>query len=190
MSKLRKIINQDNIETSEYDVFIETGLYLGHTLKDLYENGLFDGLSSVYTIEIQKHYIDKALNSYGFLKEDKFNVVHGDSAVELEKVVGNHKDDKIIFWLDAHFSGGNTGKSQGFGECPLMGELDFIKNLTKKPVIIIDDIEAFIEFPKSIEKYHNVNDWPSIKTVKEELNSFSFDFDIKVDRDMSYLIAK
>jgi hypothetical protein len=189
MSKLKSIIEKYNINMPSHDVFVETGLYHGKTLSALYSSGYFNNIDNVYSIEIQKHFVDKANSSFAFLKEEKFNVILGDSSVELEKIVYKHTDESVFFWLFAHYSRGDTGKSEKAGECPLLEELCFIKTLKKKPTIVVDDIRIFIEFPESLKINHNQNDWPSIEQIKERINNLGFDFEIIVDEKLSCLVA-
>lgn len=190
MSKLLKIINSNNIDLSKIDVFVETGLYAGDTLNDLKIQNILDKFKNVYSIEIEKRLIDMAYQKYPFFNVDKnIEIINGDSSVELKSIINKHKQDKVLFWLDAHFSGQGTGKSQTFGECPLLGELDLISKLNIKPIIIIDDITLFIDFPESIKHNHDINDWPNINKIKEKIESLNFDLKIKIDTDLSYLIA-
>jgi hypothetical protein len=47
-----------------------------------------------------------------------------------------------IFWLDAHYSGGNT--AQGFENTPIMSELEYVfKHNIKGHIILIDDAGDF-----------------------------------------------
>lgn len=177
--KLKKIIENHNLVTKECNVFVETGLYIGETISDLYFSGYFDSMSKVYSIEIEKVFIDQCLDRFPFLLEEKFSLIHGDPSVELNIISEKHKDDKMFFWLDAHYSGDPTGKSEKYGECPILGELDFLEKINQKPIIVIDDIELF-----NVQK-----DFPSVEGVKKKLNSFKFNFDFEIDKDLSCLIA-
>ena len=46
-----------------------------------------------------------------------------------------------LFWLDAHYSGGET--AQGPEDSPIMKELDFILNHRSDHCILIDDARCF-----------------------------------------------
>jgi len=177
--KLIKVIKNNNIKIEECNVFVETGLYIGETISDLHFNKYFDDMSKVYSIEIEKKLVDECMQRFSFLKKEKFGIIHGDSSIELDSITKKHSDEKMFFWLDAHYSGGHTGKSEKYGECPIIGELDFLENLNVKPIILIDDTGLF-----GVQK-----DYPTIEKVKEKLNSFSFDFKIKIDEDLQTLIA-
>jgi hypothetical protein len=49
--------------------------------------------------------------------------------------------EKVIFWLDGHFSSGDTGK--GINDCPLIEELRVIDSNCHNSLIIIDDYRLF-----------------------------------------------
>jgi hypothetical protein len=177
--KLVKTIQKHKLNINSCEVFIETGLYIGETISDLYFQGYFENISKVYSIEIEKIFIEGCLSRFPFLKDDKFNLVHGDSSIELGNIIKKHADKKMFFWLDAHYSGGPTGKSEKYGECPIGGELNFLKDIKEKPIILIDDIALF-----GVQK-----DFPKVESVMDKINSFNFDFNITIDEELSVLIA-
>ena len=65
---------------------------------------------------------------------------HGDSASLLPGIIPNITSP-IVFWLDAHYSGGGTG---GENICPVLGEVDavFTRN-NPDDIILIDDARLF-----------------------------------------------
>jgi len=72
---------------------------------------------------------------------NKINFLLGDSSIVLESLLPKITD-KTIFFLDAHFSGGDTGQS--IKDCPLEEEICIINNLYKhEGIIIIDDFRLF-----------------------------------------------
>ena len=192
--KFRKILKNHEIKFDKYEVFIETGLYMGETLSDLYLNGYFKDFSKIYSIEIEKKFIENCFNQFPFLNEEKFEIVNGDSSIELENVIQKNLNKKIVFWLDGHYSGPGTGKSENYGECPLIQEIKMISKLSVKPLIIIDDIALFMDKTWNDEnnellRNHKRNDWPLLEQIKFEINSLPFKFEIFVDEKLSYLIA-
>ena len=105
-----------------------------------------------------------------------------------------HSHKKTVFWLDGHYSGPGTGKSENYGECPVIQEIKLISTLSVKPLIIIDDISLFMDKTWKSENnemlnIHKRNDWPLLEQIKFEINSLPFDFDIIVNDELSYLIA-
>ena len=118
---------------TKYNCFIETGTLNGGTIFSLepYFNKL-------YTIEFSEKYYNNAKNNYS---GNKINFILGDSANVFEKLLPNITD-KCIFFLDGHWSGGDTGHSNK--DCPLNEEITHINNLfTNDAIIIIDDFRLF-----------------------------------------------
>lgn len=180
MGLLTETLDKNGIKMQDYDVFIETGYHIGTSFNAMYEQGRFDTLKKAYSIEVGQNFVDVGLETFEYFAEDKYNLICGDSSTEIEKLLKLHSEDRIIFWLDAHFSGGNTGKSEIYGECPVMGELQHLDVLNKKPLILIDDISYF----------GTEAGWPHIDQVIETLKNSKFDFNISVDKSsLNYLIA-
>lgn len=99
----------------QYDVkdFIETGTYYGKAA--VWAASFFD---RVITIEYSKEIYETNLATYGELRNVDF--VFGDSRSSLKSIVPE-LNRSAIFWLDSHWSGGETdGKDD---ECPLLEEL-------------------------------------------------------------------
>lgn len=118
---------------SEYTTFIETGTLNGETI--LHLEPYFDNL---YTIEISELYYNKAKSLYN---GNKIRFILGDSSHVFANLLPNISD-KCIFFLDGHWSCGDTGK--GEKDCPLIEEIQHINNLYKnESIIIIDDLRLF-----------------------------------------------
>ena len=65
----------------------------------------------------------------------------GDSAIVLKDII-DELNDKTIFFLDGHYSSGDTGK--GFKDVPLIEELTLIEKFyIFDTLIIIDDLRLF-----------------------------------------------
>ena len=139
---------------TKYNCFIETGTLNGDTIFSLepYFNKL-------YTIEFSEKYYNNTKNKYS---GNKINFILGDSSIVFETLLPNITD-KCIFFLDGHWSGGDTGKSNK--DCPLYEEVTHINNLfTNDAIIIIDDFRLF-GLDKSSGKLNE--DWSKIN--KENL---------------------
>jgi hypothetical protein len=137
---------------NNYNTFIETGTYNGNTILNIepYFNNL-------YTIEFSDKYNNNTKNKYN---GNKINFILGDSSIVFYTLLPTIKNN-TIFFLDGHWSSGDTGKS--FKDCPLIEEITAINYLFKyDAIIIIDDYRLFGQSPKT-----NCNeDWSDISKDK------------------------
>lgn len=136
------------------ETIIETGTYKGHTTKKMARR-----FKQVHSIELGKDLYEQASKQF---EKDKNIILHlGDSAKLLPKIVKQLKT-KTVFFLDAHFSLGET--AVGDENTPILAELDIIKKAhLSNSVIIIDDIRMFYKSPISakdtfIAGYPTIND--------------------------------
>lgn len=117
----------------KYNVFIETGTYNGDTTFSLEPH-----FEKLYTIEYSEHYYNNTKNRY---HGNKINFILGDSSIVFKTLLPQITE-KCIFFLDGHWSGGNTGHSEK--DCPLEEEITQICNLFQQDaIIIIDDFRLF-----------------------------------------------
>lgn len=150
-------------------ILIETGTYLGQTVDDL--KNVF---SKIYSIELDTILYKNAKKIFSENKNVK--IFHGDSASVLSKI----KNGKpVLYWLDAHYSGGITAK--GPKNTPILKELTLIsKNLTKGSVILIDDAREFT----------GVNDYPTIKEIKLFVSKHFLNYKIEIKDDIIRIYPK
>jgi len=135
------------------NIFIETGTYLGNTV-----NAVKKIIKEIYSIELNKVLYLKAKQK--FIKYKHINIILGDSSKKLPKILSNI-NSPCLFWLDAHYSGGNTSKTNV--ETPITKELLCILNHPNKDhVILIDDAHDFT----------GRNDYPTIPELKEIVNQY------------------
>lgn len=113
--------------------WVETGTYEG----DAVQKALDAGFGHCYSIELSDKYYNLAKDR--FKDNPKVTIIQGDSALILYDVI---KDlDGITFWLDGHFSKGDT--ALGLWCSPLMVELQQIEKQGKNNTIIIDDMRIW-----------------------------------------------
>jgi hypothetical protein len=88
------------------------------------------------------------------------NVVsyRGDSRVVLRDCIENLAP--AIFWLDAHWCGGETAGTED--ECPLLGELYLIGPYAGRHFIMIDDARLFLAPPPLP---HKAEHWPTLDDI-------------------------
>lgn len=170
------------------DVFVETGFYIGETFNNMLNSGYLDGCKNYYSIELsEKHFAD-GKNKFPIFQESngKFKLILGDSSIVISELIEKHKYEKMFFYLDAHFSGGDTAKSITYGECPVEPELLSIEKCNIKPIIIIDDIPIFLETEHA---NCNRNEWPTLEKIKDLLSRSKFDFKVEIDLPNSKIIC-
>lgn len=123
-----------NLPNPHPGVFVETGTYYGDTVeavKDMY--------SSVISIEVDATFHKNACAR--FAQDKNVQIVHGDCARKLPEVLAELQEP-AVFWLDGHYSGGETGK--GEIEDPILISLNQIAaHPVREHVIFIDDARTF-----------------------------------------------
>jgi len=116
-----------------YPCFIETGTYHGETIFAVEPE-----FETLYTIECSEYYYQLTKERYA---GKKINFILGDSSVVFPTLLPKITT-KAIFFLDGHWSGGNTGR--GEKDCPLVEEVTHIYQLFQhEAILIIDDVRLF-----------------------------------------------
>jgi hypothetical protein len=132
--------------------FIETGTYRGNTTRWASRH-----FASVYTMEqaeglYQEH--NQELRALGNVEP-----LFGDSKTLLPQVMAQVGDRPAIFWLDGHWSGGETAGEND--QCPLLAELQTLKN-RHGDIILIDDASLFLSVPPVP---HDPAQWPTLADI-------------------------
>lgn len=118
---------------SKARVLIETGTYYGSMLQACLDH--FDHLIS---FEIERHFYRRAERR--LRGNPKVTLLYGDSGKLLPELLRTI-DHPCVFWLDAHYSCGLTGKAEL--ETPIRRELEAILGHPHRHTILIDDANAF-----------------------------------------------
>lgn len=124
-------------ELSESDVFIETGTFHGGTTRWAAEH--FPAVHTIERAEILYAQYQKKLNAMPGVTTHL-----GDSRDCLPAIVREISDRKAVYWLDGHWSRGETAGADD--ECPLLDELSCLVN-RPEDTILIDDARLFLCAP-------------------------------------------
>ena len=137
-----------------YKLFVETGTFLGETTLAMSE--VFD---HCWTVEIDAELYAQAL--VRFESRKNITALHGSSDKFIIPILKDI-NAPAIFWLDGHYSRGNTGR--GNVDTPILDELKKIfDHPIKTHVILIDDARVFI----------GMNDYPTIKALHHFVRTHS-----------------
>ena len=113
---------------------IETGTFYGQTI-----SALIDDFRLLTSIEIYEPLY--AWNVSQFKDTSKVAILRGDSGEKLGAAI-DIQPNRVLFWLDGHYSGAGTGQGKVFS--PVLSELAQIKNKAGAPyAVVIDDIRLF-----------------------------------------------
>jgi len=115
-------------------ILIETGTCWGEMVLALQKTFL-----KIYSIELSPQLYEFCRCRFSRLKH--ITIINGDSGRLLPKILADI-NERCIFWLDAHYSGGPTAR----GDCdtPIVKELETIaSHCIKNHVVLIDDANEF-----------------------------------------------
>ena len=131
----------DDAVTSK-KLVIETGSHLGDGINKFIENGF----ERIVSIEIDTILFEHCKNR--FRDNESVEMVNGNSVDYLRENI-QKMPDEVLFFLDAHFSGGITSYADG-QKVPLLEELEIILSgfMGDTCSIIIDDADYFSEDEK------------------------------------------
>lgn len=146
---------------SGYSILIESGTYLGEMVEA--QRKYF---SKVISIELSQTLFENAENRFSEYKN--IVILLGDSGELIKKIVPD-LEGSAIFWLDGHYSGGNTAK--GKIETPVMNELEAIFQSDLEHIILIDDARLF----------DGKNDYPTLKYLEDVANKAGYSLSLEDD---------
>ncbi len=116
-------------------ILVETGTYYGYMVEAMQKH--FD---HIYSIELSSELHNLAKSKLYRIKH--IELIHGDSGIELKKVV-NKIDENALFWLDGHYCCGEL-TAKGDKYTPIFQELEHIfSSKIRGHVVIIDDARCF-----------------------------------------------
>ena len=160
VDNLKKIISTHE----EYDVktYIETGTWQGDQV--LKAAQVFD---TVYGIELNEHWFNVSVDKNS--EYENVHMIHGDTQLELPKLLEKHKDTPLFILLDAHFFQTDPPLDKSF--FPLWKELDMIRKRDVRDIIAIDDVHTFGRKRSELKIDQNVKEWEDV-TTSTVLNFF------------------
>ncbi len=133
-----------------------------HGIKALVETGTFEGdmvaamldsFEVIHSIELQSEYYESAMRRFANIS--KVHLYQGDSAVVIRQVL-EAVHQPAVFWLDGHYSGGDTAKADK--ETPIVEEIEAIAHhpASRDHFILVDDAHCFT----------GSNDYPTLEGLQ------------------------
>ena len=145
-------------------ILVETGTYRGDMIEAQRKH-----FRRIYSIELGEELAAAARRR--FAARPHVTILQGDSAERMGDVVPQ-LDDRALFWLDGHYSGGVTAR--GELECPIWGELDAIfADNAQGHVLIIDDARCF----------NGTHDYPTVDELRDYLARRAPNYELRVEND-------
>jgi len=164
----RVAVVKDYAERYGIRSFIETG-----TAEGFMVSYVLDTFDMITTIELSEQLYLNAKER--FQPWPNVSCVHGDSAEWLPKLVPMY-EFPILFWLDGHYSGGNTAR--GEIDTPIRAELEAAIKAPKGSVILIDDMRLFGGMEDHTIEF---KDYPHVDWIRQFVWFYDFDFTVKDD---------
>lgn len=127
-------VKSSYLKRPDIRTFIETGTYKGDTVQYVK-----DDFEKIFTIELSEKYANDAIER--FKDTSKVIIIKGDSALELPKL-SKEINEPCVFWLDGHYSYGDTAKSEK--KTPILEEIKSVLETNLNHLILIDDARLFI----------------------------------------------
>lgn len=147
-------------------ILVETGTYKGDMVEAM--KGEFE---QVYSIELADHFYEAAVER--FKGDANVEILHGDSGQVVQKLLPR-LNQPSLFWLDGHYSAGNTAR--GDKDTPVMEELEHIFSVPDiRCAILIDDARCFEGDSDQV--------YPSTDEVRALVAKHRPDWKVEVDDD-------
>jgi len=134
-----------NLDQYSCNVFVETGTGIGTGLA----YALTHNFDKLYSMEINYQLYHECKDKFN---DSRLELIHNTSLSGLKIILPElDKNDKVLFWLDAHFPGADfqlgsyDDKISEILKLPLKSEIELIHKTRKncKDVFIIDDLQLF-----------------------------------------------
>lgn len=168
-------------QATQAEIIVETGTYLGDSTIKMART-----FKQVHTIELGAELFEKAQKR--FAKKKNIRSYQGDSAKLLPDIIKQLKNNKTVFFLDAHFSMADT--AQGDENTPILTELEIIRKAKlSNAIIIIDDLRMFYKSPV-IAKDTFMAGYPTVHDLVEKLLTINPSYKIAIVYDVLIAFAQ
>ena len=134
---IKTTLKKEVIQKYMSPYFFETGTANG----DAVRLALEVGFEKIFSVEIDENLYNENCEKFKKeIDEKRVFLFLGDTFYLLPEIIEKHIDKQCTFWLDAHQDFGPGGVKR----CPLLDELDHIKNKKElNHVFLIDDRRMF-----------------------------------------------
>lgn len=129
------------------DVLVETGTYYADTVR-----GLRKDFRQIYSIELDERLHGMAVARCK--RQANAVLLQGDSGERIVDVIAR-LTGPALFWLDAHYSAGETAR--GDVDTPIHAELIAVLGDGRPHVVLVDDMREFV---------NSVQDYPALEAVR------------------------
>jgi len=168
---LKRMVISAFLKRFKHRFFVETGTYQGDTLAMVAQNKKIQCTS----IELSPFYAQKA--RVRFRSYSNVEILEGDSGLLMPQVV-KELQEPALFWLDGHYSSGDTAKASS--NTPITQELDAIlTSVIHGHVLLIDDIRLF----------NGTLGYPYLDTVLRNIRETSR-FHVEISMDIARIIPR
>jgi len=156
---------RDYAGTFNTGILIETGTYLGDMVYAMRKS-----FSKILSFELDQSLYEQARRR--FAADRHIEIIHGDSGQLLPQYLTNI-NERCLFWLDGHYSGGITAR--GELDTPIKRELEHIfAHAISDHVILIDDARCFA----------GQNDYPTLDELRELVSERTQGWQFSVEDDV------
>lgn len=117
--------------------FVETGAYMGDGIAQYLQCLPFQ---TIHSIELSPQWVKHCKERFAqYVDAGRVHIHEGDSATVLPTLT--LPSSSVLFYLDAHYSGGSTAGESIDNGCPVLRELEYIaRRNVSGDVIFVDDI--------------------------------------------------
>jgi hypothetical protein len=127
------------------DVLVETGTFEGQTI-----DTVLPFFEEIHTCEASEDLHSEVTKKFAGVSQ--VHSVLGDSGRVLVDLMPQIKNRSVLFWLDAHWYA-DEQTAGAHSQCPLLDELEAIKELNAESVIVIDDARLFSVRPRNLTRW-------------------------------------